>query len=363
MQRSITILLFLIIFGGYLWAQSPQIGVSCSPSELFVNSLSAGSFDPVNPLNQPYLTTITVTNKMQTAYRFSMNIRIKWNQVEIINFTSRSNNLLHYGIPGIYTNRDLITSSQSAYFDTPEGDVSIQHVLEQNTVLRDALQSGYFPDGTLTFTFIATPLSEYVTNPVSDEATFTIRIKNINAVFLSYPGKPVGQTPPVISIKPVTFLWNSVSTGGNMFRLLIKEFMSNNEPTLNTVETGGKKVFDQEIQGMLYSDFLPLQNNRYYAWQVSTIIQNEYQSNSESLKSEWFVFRYSSESGTSMADISELMAILRSLNNSEINNVFDSGFTTTGAIFYEGQIYTGTEALNLARTLIGQDIEVEITDN
>lgn len=363
MQRNIAILFFMMIVSGCLWAQSPQIEVACNPSDLFVNSLSASSFDPVNPLNQPYLTTITVTNKVQTAYRFSMNIRIQWNQVEIINFTSRSNNLLHNGIPGIYTNRDLITSSQSANFDAPEGDVSIQHVLEQNTVLRDALQSGYFPDGTLTFRFTATPLAEYITNPVSDEAIFTIRIKNINAIFLSYPGKPVGQTPPDISIKPVTFMWNSVNNAENKFRLLIKEFMPNNAPTLNTVETGGKKVFEQEVQGMIYSDFLPLHNNRYYAWQVSTTLQNEYQSDSESLSSEWYVFRYSSETGTSLADISELMAILRSLNNSEINGVFDSGFVTTGAIFYEGQIYTGTDALNLARTLIGQEIEVEVSDN
>ncbi len=363
MQRSIAILFFLIVVSGFLWAQSPQIEVSCSPSDLFVNSLSASSFDPVNPLNQPLLTTVTVTNKLQTAYRFSMNIRIHWNQVEIINFTSRSNNLLHNGIPGIYTNRDLITSSQSTYFDTPEGDVSIQHVLEQNTVLRDALQSGYFPDGTLTFTFIATPLSEYVSNPVSDEASFNIRIKNINAIFLSYPGKPLGQTPTDISIRPVTFMWNSVNNTENQFRLVIKEFMPNNQPTQNTVETGGKKVFDQEVQGMVYSDFLPLQNNRYYAWQVSTVIQNEFQSNSENLKSEWYVFRFSSDSGTSLADISELMAILRSLNNAEINDVFDSGFSTTGAIFYEGQIYTGADALNLARSLIGQEIEVDVTDN
>ncbi len=362
MQRSVVVFLFITALSLVSLAYGQSIDVTCNPSEMFVNTLSTNSFDPVNPANQPILTTVSVSNLSQTAYKFKMNIIIAWNNVEIINFTSKSTNLLHYGIPGIYTNRDLISSSSTQYFDEPEGDVSISHVLSTNDVLRDALQSGYFPDGTLTFRFIATPDPAYLPNAVPDQASFTIRIRNINAIFLSYPGKPIGQVPPIVNIKPVTFIWNAVNTADNDFRLVIKEFVPGNPPNVNSVETGGKKVFDQNVQGNLFTQFLPFMDKHFYAWQVSTVVQDEYQSDSERIKSEWFVFRYSVDSAVSEGTMSELMAILRSLSNNEINTVLDDGFFTTGAIMFEGQVYTGNEALDLARTMIGKDIEVEVTE-
>ncbi len=364
MRRGL-ILAFLIL-GLCSWLAA-QITVSCSPAEIFVNSLSTSSFDPINPQNQPLLTELTITNVADQPMQFSLGMQIHWNEILIVdNVTFTSRQPLQPNLPLKINNRDFISGQAGANFNDPDGDISIDKIIEKSTILRDALQSGYFPDGALRFQFTVEPLSGSKTAAESNTAEFTIRIKNIDAIYLSYPGNPLGQKPPFVSVRPVTFLWNSLNTAYDLknreYHIVVREFVQANPPNNNSVETGGRKILDADLTGNVYSEFLPFQDKHFYAWQVSTELYNEYGgSASNQLKSEWYVFQFADTQSSGVV-ISQLRQILDSLNNNEIDSIFGQGFDVTGAVIYEGQVYTGKEAVDLARTLIGKQIEVEIAD-
>jgi hypothetical protein len=375
MQRILILLVFMLLLGGLLFAQSDEILISCQPSQIFVNSLNTGSFDPVNPQNQPVLTTITISNISQPPqpYKYDMEIVIKWNSTQIVDVKFHSLSQLHPGIPAVFTNRDLITQNASTSFSSPDGDISITEIMDQNPVLRDALQSGFFPDGTITFEMTATPLTA---SGQSSTASFSVKVKNINAIFLTYPGKPCGQTSNVISMRPVTFLWNVVNTGieNNKYRLVIKEFERDNIPNSSNVETSGNVIFDRLLTENLFSDFLPFQDHHYYAWQVSTGLFNESHTNwippdpthdtqpSSFMKSEWFTFKYVADQNASGGSSQQMMAILNSLRDPAIQNLLAQGYELTGVVVYEGQVYTGQEAIDLINSLLGKNLEIEIKE-
>ena len=369
MKHTMVLLILVCAFIGSLAAQN-TISLTCNPAEIFVNSLSTSSFDPVRPENQPILTNIIVTNNTNQDLRFRMNVRIKWNETEIVNTVMNAKNAIQAGHTWPLTNRDLVTNTESQYFNSPDPDVSLQDVLSSHPVLRTSLQSGFFPDGDLLFTFTA--LNEF--NPdIYDSKTFIIRVKNINAVFLTYPGRPVGQNPPEVNIKPVTFMWNSVNTSINKFRLVIKEFVPSNPPSVNSVETGGRRVYSDDINDNVFTGFLPFKDKHFYAWQIqiglydetvpSIIPSKDDTQFANQIKSEWNVFRYVDDMSAAGSTYQQLMAILNMLNNEDIQKQFANGYEVTGAVIFEGQVYTGKDAVDLAKTLLEKDIEVEITDN
>jgi len=369
MKRTIFLLILICALYGLLLAQN-QISLSCSPAEVFVNSMSTGTFDPVNPMNQPVLTNILVSNQSNQALFYKINVRINWNDTEIVNTVLTAKYSLQPGQSLPLTNRDLVTNSESQYFNSPDPDVTLQNVLDSHPVLQTSLQAGYFPDGTLTFIFTAQSMAG---DPISDSQPFIIRIKNINAVFLTYPGRPVGQNPPEVNIKPVTFIWNSVNTSVNKFRLVIKEFVPGNPPNSNSVESGGRKVFSEDLTNNIFTGFLPFEDKHYYAWQITIGLYDENEPSvvvgkddmllSNKVKSDWYVFKYASDMNDVNSSFQELTAIMNMLDNKEIKNQFANGFEVTGTVIYEGQVYTGKDAVDLAKTLIGKDIEVEIKDN
>jgi hypothetical protein len=374
MCRKPFIMLLLLLACGLLFAQNPQLSIQCAPSEIFMNNLATSAFDPVNPQNQPILTNVRIQNMTQQPFRYCVNLNVRWNDillVDSIKFKSREQ--IQPGMPPPYlTNRDFITQNAGNVFESPDGDISLNTIINASTTLRDALQSGFFPDGTITFEFSAAPDDIYVTDPVPSVATFTIRVKNITNIFLSFPGRPIGQTPPVINARPVTFLWNSLNTAYNSYNLVIMEFTPNNPPDINSVETSGRRVYVGEHLEPLFNEYLPFQDRHYYAWQVTSAIIDETnpvqitgkQSTSQAgeVKSEWFVFKYSSDFGSTDSYYQQLLAYLNMLNNAEIQNVFAQGFRITGAVFFEGQAYTGKDAVELVKPLIGKDITVEFTD-
>ncbi len=366
MQRIIILLVLMLLLCGWLFSQ--EISISCSPPQIFVNSLSTGSFDPVNPLNQPVLTTVTISNLTQQAYMYDMNIAIKWNTTEITNVTLHSRYLLHPGQPTVVTNRDLISKNAGNLFTAPDGEISITNVMEQNAVLSSALQSGFFPDGTISFVMTVTPVTSV---PTPATATFAVRIKNINSIFLTFPGKPCGQNPSNINMRPVTFLWNTVNTNANQYRLVIKEFLPTSPPNPNSVETSGNTVFDGMLDQSMFAEFLPFQDKHFYAWQVSTDLfnaQNPHigeRDNTDQgsvLKSEWFVFKYVADQNSSNAESQQMMAIINMFNDPSLQGLFAQGYELTGVVIYEGQVYTGQEAIDLINSLLGKNLEIEIKE-
>jgi hypothetical protein len=369
MRNRIVLLAFMMILGSLLLAQ--PISLSCSPQSIFVNTLNTGSFDPVNPMNQPQLTTVTISNTTAQPFKYQVGIVIKWNETQLVNVTYKSKNLLHPGIPVSYSNRDLITNSASNQFEAPDGDISITQIMNSSDILRSALQAGYFPDGQLRFIMTAIPIEvPSMPNPTPATTAFTVIVKNIKSIFLTYPGKPLGQNPTDVNMNPSTFLWNAINTDQNQYKLTIKEFLPNHAPTSNNVETGGRRVFSNVLSGNMFSEFLPFQNRHYYAWQVSTGLYDESApfngtagQQTQELKSDWFVFRYVANQGGESAANQQMAALINQLNDPQIQYLLSLGYNITGVVVYEGRVYSGQEALELIQSLIGKDITVEIKDN
>jgi len=360
MLRKILLLICFVLMANWMLA---QITIQLSPPSIFVNRLNTGSFDPVNPLNQPILTHVTFTNIGTESTKYNVQVIINWNELQVVNVNFNSISHLLPGNSVIYTNRDLITNSASAAFEAPDGDMDITTIMNRSPVLRDALQAGYFPDGSLKFKIVTTPFNK---QNLKEDATFVITIKNINAIFLTYPGRSIGLTPPEIDLTPVSFLWNTINTPSNTFKLKIKEFVPGIPPTINSVNTGGRVISNEDVTNNIFTEFVPFKNKHYYAWQVSTGLINETNFNNTNivnpLVSDWYVFRYIAERGQSSNSSQQMQIILNMLNDPQIQNLLALGFELTGMVIFEGRVYTGQEALDLINSLIGKDLEIEVKD-
>ncbi|MDD2331908.1 MAG: hypothetical protein PHI68_04555 [Candidatus Cloacimonetes bacterium] len=364
------ILLFtLTVFG--LLSLCAQPTAVFSPQNIFMNNLSTASFDPVKPQEQPVMTTLTISN---ITGPFKMRAQLKWNNQDLlprngIVFESEDD------ITGTIsvTNRDLITNSNSLFFKSPTPSVSLDQIINSVPILEEAMFAGYFPDGTLIMQveFSVAPYSVW-TAP----ASFVIRIQNAGNITLLYPGVPIGQNPPLVSTVPVTFLWNNVLTGQNTCSILVKEFPPTLMPNAENVTRQGSVLYqspsdDKNPPVFQFSEFLPFRDGYYYAWQVSStlyneknwkVVQREQGSGGGSLVSNWFVFRFTSDTTTGTMP-QEFEAILSFLNDPAIQNLLGQGYSPTGVVVLNGRTYTGQEALDLINSLIGENMQVNITNN
>nr|MDK2850346.1 hypothetical protein [Candidatus Cloacimonadota bacterium] len=342
--------------------------VSFSPQEIQLNRLSTLSFDPIRPESQPILTNATVTNGSE-AQRIKMQVVLKWNNQTIIGpqeLVSISKEVLSPHQSVILSNRDLITEHENIYFE-PDGytEIDIMDSIENYPTLEEAAISGYFPDGVLEL-----ELSVKGENSPNWESTgsFRIRIRNAGSIQLISPGRPIGQTPPNVSALPLSFFWNAVNTGFNDEQLVIREFAPYLPPQLSTVERSGTEVYHSETGVMSgFSDYIPFNDGYYYAWQVYVPLYdennplNQRSSAGNSLKSRWFVFRFV-EDMPSDRDGSDIQALLNQLENEDLLNLQNLGFTPTGEVIFEGKVYRGQDAIDLISNLLGKEIEVRIMD-
>ncbi len=362
MKHTLTMVfcVLLLAFG----VNAYSITASFTPQTVQVNVLNTASFDPYSPDTQPILSYLQIRNDDAEAYQFNMEVKVFWNSLELssIGFTSIESIPANSIFP-MLSNRDLITNATNAHFSHDSGDFDFDTIFSRNAILKEALQSGYFPDGNL---YINVKIKPVGTDTWSAPAILTINVRNAGTIFLSYPGKPLGSNPPKIDMKPVTFLWNSTSTGFNYAKLKIKEFPPNYMPNQGNIETSGALFYETTGMGTnenTFSDFLSFQENYYYAWQISINTFDEHNPSGSAnpsgmMKSSWYVFRY--VSNASDDNSLEVMAALNMLNNDKLRKLFNSGYTPTGVVVYEGKVFTGKEALDLINTLSGVDIEVEI---
>ncbi len=366
MNKIFILICMIVTFTGFLMAQTEPLTITFFPTDIFVNVLNTSSFDPVNPYHQPILSRMRITNNTQQPMEFRLNLIIRWNNVtELANVILPTINPIQPGQTWELTNRDFISQHASIYFDAPEGDISLQNVIDQSPILREALESGIFPDGTINFTASVVPSPKKAR---SNTAVFNIRIKNIRSIFLTYPGAPFGQNPPIVNLRPISFLWSTTETGNNNFRLLIKEFTPSIPPTPTNVETLGRTVYNNVVTNNVFNEFLPYQENHYYAWQVRTYLWNEQNfgnpepSIQNAVVSPWFVFQYSATVQNTDTTSQEITSILNMLNIPEILSLLNQGYIPTGIIILEGQVYTGQQAVDLIYSLIGKTLQVEIKD-
>lgn len=373
MKTKRLFLLWLVILPVLGFAQS-NLDCYFSPEFREVNSMNTASFDPFMPMNQPLLTTLNIVNNGDAA-RVDLKVKVLWNNNFLVEATFESMAALG-STPYSLSNRDLITNQSSQHFMRKPGtpDLSLENVVNANDLLKDAVLAGYFPDGNLQ---IRVWVREYDTSAweLADDAPgykqFELRIRNAAFITLMSPGVPIGLSIPELSGAPLSFIWNSLNTGINNYRLVVREYAPNYQPDVNNVSVAGN-VFYQTTAGMSeqsgFASYLPFTNGNYYAWRVETPLSNEFAPyledglpGTQQLNSNWFVFRYASEDNTS-ADLNEFQARLNMLNNNTLLNLFTQGYKPVGTIIYDGRSYTGEDAYALIESLLGHDIDVELKD-
>ncbi|MDD4027383.1 MAG: hypothetical protein PHO75_04340, partial [Candidatus Shapirobacteria bacterium] len=241
---SLILLVFLLvpIMG------SAVITSSFSPLSIDVNNMSLISFDPSDPLSQPNLTTLTINTGNK---RIDLKVRVNWNSSTLVeaNFQHRAA-AAPYAPFVTFSNRELISNEGHPDFEIKQGfpEITVSDVLDSKPLFKDAALSGTFPDGDLQ---IRIWVREYSTAgwtvPDSDlgDAKFTIKIRNAGTISLQTPGVAIGQNPPQISERPVSFIWNSVSTGfdENKSTITIREYPPNNPPNSSSIENTGNLFY------------------------------------------------------------------------------------------------------------------------
>jgi len=364
MRRLTAVCVILCSFCGLLTAQTEPLSLVFSPPAISVNALNLAAFDPANAGNQPFLTDLTITNVSGAPVDFDLNLVVTWNNPshQLVNLVFPTNQPIQPGEQWLIRNRDLFTDQPGIHLGKPVGSIDVIQMMESDPILASAAEAGRFPDGKLHFDVTLTPRDKKL-RAVS--ASCVISITNITSIFPAYPGKPAGQAPPKVNLKPVTFLWHSLLTGFNSFRLTIREFDA--APKASTVESAGRLFFEGDIDSGIFSEFLPFQRLYYYAWRVQTTLVNESNfldvSRSRNyLSSPWYVFQYDdSHSGIDTVS-QELLALLNLLNDPKIRELLNAGYLPTGIVIQDGQAYTGQAAVNLVNTLAGKAIDVEITE-
>lgn len=374
MNKSNTILLALLLIPLLGFAQN--LVWSFSPTSMEVNTMNTASFDPYDPVAQPQLSVLTIVNNDPTPARVDMKVGVYWNNNFLVDtyYETRPGAYITQS-PITLSNRDLITNFGNFYFQAKgEGTISVSGVIDANPLLKKAVMAGFFPDGNLQIRVWLRPWEEGEWNLPSTAGgyrEFTIKIRNAGMINLISPGVAIGQNPPLVDVLPTSFLWTSLSTGINPNKLTIREFGPNSIPNQNNVTNTGS-LFYQTPQGMAdesgFAQFLPFVPGNYYAWQVSTALSTEYEpydpdrirQNPHGLESNWFVFRFSDNADQQA--ISEFQARLNSLDNSQLLNLYGLGYKPVGEVIYEGNTYTGQDALDLIDSLKGQDIRVELKD-
>lgn len=343
-----------------------------SPREIQMNQMKTFTFDPVDPESQPILTQLTITNQAEPAH-IKMQVVLRWNNNLIIQpnqavFISREP--LATGESLVLNNRDLIREQSSVYFE-PEGNIFIDiiDVVENYPTLEEAVLSGYYPDGKM---LLEVSVKAADAQNWENTATFSVTIRNAGAIYLSSPGKAIGDVPPVIDTTPVSFLWNAINTGFNTQSIVIKEFPPNASPSLSTVAQTGTVVYrtPEGIDAASgFSEYIPFNNGYYYAWRVHTPLYNETNyieldktnSGASFVASDWFVFQFKVNDPDPVGS-EEVQSMLNALGNSQLINLQNLGFTPTGEVIYEGRVYRGQDAIDIINSLMGKDIQVEIKD-
>ncbi|MDP2173897.1 MAG: hypothetical protein Q8M98_09955 [Candidatus Cloacimonadaceae bacterium] len=381
MKNLFLSLMVLMMISVPLSARRGDYNVVFSPSSVNVNTFRTASFDPMTPDTQPILTNLNIKSNLNHGAFFYMKVEIFWSGVSqpLVDANYITKNVLGAGLNfHPLTNRDLITNEASSYFtDLGQGDFSLDAIIEYSTVLRNAVLAGYFPDGILSIRISVQVQPEGEINPVpptswnnADVATFAINVRNAGVIHLVSPGTRVGNIPPQVSMKPVNFVWSAINTGFNQVQLVIKEFSPSDLPNSGSVEVTGTEIYNAILPSGAsnFSEFLPFNEDYYYAWQVSTTNYSETNpapprnaNQGGSVSSAWHVFKFVSDaSGAQNAN--EIQAILNMLNNLAIQNIFNNGYSPTGSVMYNGRHYSGQEAVDLVESLIGQELNIRITD-
>jgi len=360
MKKSFLFLFFIGLLA-MSWAQPINLSIMGNG---FYNSLKATSLDASNPAGQPILFNINVQNPTSTPY--SLHFTFAWNNTELLNTYFKAK--APYNSLNL-TSRDMITTTASMQFDAPNPSLTFSDIIKKSSSFEDVvLNTGKFPDGRYMITVQAVT-TDQTHAALSAEKTFVITLLNTNAIYLNRPGAVTGSAVPVITGKPLVFLWNSnmANVAGNAFTLTIKQFNSAADLNPGSVESGG--ILFKELTGLTsnsYSDMLPFENGRYYAWQISVPYNtpDAPPGTNLKLKSPFYVFQYADNYEASQNMLgNQIMSYLMNLGNSEIINLLNDGYLPTGVISVGNRSLSASEASAFMNGLSSKRIKSIRIDN
>jgi hypothetical protein len=313
--------------------------------------------------------TLNIQNSPPVGYY--MNMKLDWNGVNLFD-TYLQAKIVQEQIT--VTNQNLFVTNGSIYFRTPEPNINLSSIFDNNEDFKNIiLNTGRFPDGIYLFTLRAVndPQEQIL---ISNVETFSLEIRNANAIYLLSPGVQLGGMIPTINNLPINFLWNSNLIGINnivpglgTFTLTIREFDQVGDIQLDNIDNG--QVFRQitDLIGSNYSEFIPFESGKYYAWQISTPLADPSITNpldQPTLQSPWIVFKYvveGSAAGTTPED--EIVIILTNLNDPQVNGTLNDEFKPTGNVYVDDQLFSGMGALQQLQRLSGKVIKsISVSD-
>lgn len=363
-MKRIYLMIVLMIFTGALLA---SFDLRFTPASLTVNRFSTFDLDPINPLNQPVYTTLHINNLGEST-KFDLEVQIIWNNTPIIGENAlilKSREALDTGSPISFNNQDLVSNSGGIHFSVV-GNIDILNAVKKVPKLEEALMAGYFPDGKLSFNVRIRPEGS---RTWQEPATFSINVKNSSAIHLISPGVRINQVPPKLSSLPLIFNWYGFLADFNEEILVLREYPPSQIPQSQNVEHTGKEVFRMEGVQSGFSEYLPLNEGCYYAWQVyspqytgeNPLLGAKNGDNAPRISSPWYVFQYV-KSEQEEQEHTEINNQLQFLNNPLILNLLLAGYSATGEVILDGRIYKGQEALDILESLQGKVLEIEIKD-
>ncbi len=376
MRKHLLLLMALLLTLFGLWGQNPDITASFMPQQIFVNSFKTASFDPTTPWNQPILTTLLVKNDSAQDSRFYLRLQIFWSGVSDPLVTAKyisENAIPAHGQFVPLTNQDLVTNQASALFNRIGSiNFSLDEITNRSPVLRQAVMAGYFPDGILSLRVQVQPeISGHDNWSNASEAAFSIHVRGAGAISLLSPGSPVGSNPPGVDQNPVDFLWNSIDTEINQYRITIREFPQNLPPDVNSLSNTGSVFYETDVYGNQFAEFLPFTPGNIYAWRISSprwtelnprIPAEPWRDDDQGvISSGWNLFHYTQfESGED--SVHRISAALNSLKEDMLEGLFNEGFRPTGEIIWKGRSYSGQSAIDLIEQLLGQQVGITVWD-
>lgn len=354
-MKVLVCLILILSFCLSVMAQDYPISVTMT-GPTFYNMLRISSFDLQVPANQPLFFQVTAFNNAQEGIEnphLYFSLMMNTNTLIEPNTRVTYKHTINPGSQLIFTNRDIITEVGSLMFNRPVPNFSALDVIDNMPDFRDIiLNTGLFPDGNYTYTI---QFRDDNNQPLSEEASLTFIIRNPGGIFLINPGVALGGAIPAISSMPVNFIWSSnlAATSYNPFRLIVKEF---DDPSLlypEYIEAEGHTIANVEISSSTYfSDYIPLQEDKFYAWKIETPLIDPTVSEPGKISSTYNVFKYTIDQNyNNEVLVNALRVYLLSLNIPWVTELLNSGYDPSGIINYNGSVWSGSGAENMIQEL------------
>ncbi len=371
MKKLIIIMIFVMMMS-LLIAQENTLALSVTGSG-FYNSIKASAIDVDNPNNQPILFNVSITKNstgtIDTAYMY---FTLKWNGNLIIDksksaFKQTTLNMLNNNMPVHFNNRQIINENGSIYLAGAQPAISLSDFLNNRHFKSAIMNTGLFPDGTYEFIMEVKNSTQSNAQALSNVATYTMNIHNINNISLLSPGVQAGQTIPEITQRPVIYTWMAnVTNSANTYILEIREYSQSNTMNINNLENTGRLFFSQSgLNSPLFSQNLPYIEGNYYVWRVSIpLVTDQSDFGMHPLvSSAWNVFKYVSSSSNIPNPYQALINQLQGFQNPMINLLLNQGYLPTGRFYYNGNSIPASQVQTLIPQILNSNnVIIEVTD-